>query len=93
MKDNVGNTIKKLRIERKLHQSEVAKHLRMTRSGYANIENGKATISHRKIILLMELYDVDANYLFNLSTKACACKYKYRSYMEEQRSLFKRLFG
>ena len=92
MEKFVVSQIKLLRELSKLSQDEVSRKLKMSRSNYANLERGLIPITSEKIVLLMELYDVDANYLFNVPTKLCVCKHKYKLYMLEQRKLFKRLF-
>ena len=51
--------LKQVRIEKKMNQTEVAKHLGITQNAYSQIENGKRGLSVDFAKILGKLFDVD----------------------------------
>ena len=61
-----SHKLKELRKAMSLTQSEVAKHLQISASTYANWELGRAEPSIQDIFRLIEFFEIEANDLFNI---------------------------
>ncbi len=59
--------IRELRIEKGLSQGDVAKQLGITRSAYANYEQGTREPSLDCLVSICKFFDVTADYLLGLS--------------------------
>ncbi len=59
--------IRNLREDRDLNQTQVAKHLGMSQTGYFKYETGENDISTSILIKLSEFYNVSIDYLLNVS--------------------------
>lgn len=55
----IHKTIRISRLEKNLTQEDVAKKLNFTQSYYAKMENGKAEITLRNLLRLLEVLEVD----------------------------------
>jgi transcriptional regulator with XRE-family HTH domain len=55
----VLNTIRLIRLEKKLSQEYVASKLNFTQSYYAKMENGESDISARNLLLLLDILEMD----------------------------------
>ncbi len=55
----VLNTIRLIRLEKKLSQEYVASKLNFTQSYYAKMENGESDISARNLLLLLDILEID----------------------------------
>jgi len=67
--NNMSQRLKTLRKESGLSQLQVAEKLYVTRSAYANYEQGTRQPSTDIIIKLAELYNVSTDYLLGVSQK------------------------
>ena len=65
-KTKFGNRLKTLRFEKSYKQEEVAKKLGIPPSTYANWEQGRTEPSIEDIYKLSEVFNVDANELFDI---------------------------
>ena len=54
---NVGENLKKLRKQRKLTQSQVAKILNISRQAYCRYENGQRELSLRALCQIADFYE------------------------------------
>lgn len=61
--NNMKDTIKYLRIRKDITQEEIAQILNITRSAYANYEQGRRTPDLDTIAKLSEYYDVSIDYI------------------------------
>lgn len=59
--------IRSLREDKDLTQTQIAKILNMSQTGYSQYEIGKNDIPTRVLIKLAEFYQVSINYLLNLT--------------------------
>lgn len=59
--------IRNLREDRDLNQTQVAKHLGMSQTGYSKYETGENDIPTSILIKLSEFYNVSIDYLLNVS--------------------------
>jgi transcriptional regulator with XRE-family HTH domain len=55
----VLNTIRLIRLEKKLSQEYVASKLNFTQSYFAKMENGESDISARNLLLLLDILEID----------------------------------
>ena len=55
----VLNTIRLIRLEKKLSQEYIASKLNFTQSYYAKMENGESDISARNLLLLLDILEID----------------------------------
>lgn len=62
----IGNNLKQARKDKGMTQKEVAALLHMTQQQYSRFENGIFELNYDQILFLCELYDIDANELFNI---------------------------
>jgi transcriptional regulator with XRE-family HTH domain len=53
------NTIRLIRLEKKLSQEYTASKLNFTQSYFAKMENGESDISVRNLILLLDILEID----------------------------------
>jgi transcriptional regulator with XRE-family HTH domain len=53
------NTIRLIRLEKKLSQEYIASKLNFTQSYFAKMENGESDISVRNLILLLDILEID----------------------------------
>ena len=53
------NTIRIIRLEKKLSQEYVAAKLNFTQSYFAKMENGESDISARNLLLLLDILEID----------------------------------
>ena len=56
-----------LREDKDLTQTQIAKYLHMSQTGYSQYEIGKNDIPTRVLIQLAEFYEVSVDYLLNLT--------------------------
>ena len=61
------NRIRELREDKDLTQSEIAKYLNMSQTGYCQYEIGKNDIPTRILIELSKFYNTSVDYLLNLT--------------------------
>ena len=59
--------LRSLREDKDLTQTQIAKYLHMSQTGYSQYEIGKNDIPTRILIQLAEFYDVPVDYLLNLT--------------------------
>lgn len=59
--------IRNLREDRDLNQTQVAKYLGMSQTGYSKYETGENDIPTSILIKLSEFYNVSIDYLLNVS--------------------------
>lgn len=57
--DVVLNTIRLIRLEKKLSQEYVASKLNFTQSYFAKMESGESDISLRNLMLLFDILEID----------------------------------
>lgn len=69
MNINIGETIKKLRNDAKMTQSDVAKYLHITISSVSAYENGSRTPSYYTLIRIAKLFKVSTDYLLGFSNE------------------------
>lgn len=62
----IGNNLKQARKDKGMTQKEVAALLHMTQQQYSRFERGIFELNYDQILFLCELYDIDANELFNI---------------------------
>ena len=62
----IGNNLKQARKDKGMTQKEVAALLHMTQQQYSGFERGIFELNYDQILFLCELYDIDANELFNI---------------------------
>lgn len=60
------NNLKKLRIERKLTQEQVADIINMSNTNYAKIERNEVNLNSEHIRILCKFYDVSSDYLLGI---------------------------
>ncbi|MEC2197805.1 helix-turn-helix transcriptional regulator [Bacillus subtilis] len=60
---NFSTKLKKLRLEKKMKQQEVADKLGIARTTYASYEQGKREPDHETLIKIAEYYDVTIDFL------------------------------
>jgi transcriptional regulator with XRE-family HTH domain len=65
-KKSVGERLKESRKAAGYTQTHVAKILHMTQQQYSRFENGMYELNYTQIITLCTLFDISADYLFNL---------------------------
>ena len=65
----INNTLKDIREDRDLLQSDIAKILNTTQSQYSLYENGLRTIPIEKLIILSKFYNVSTDYLLGLTNE------------------------
>lgn len=58
-----GNRLKELRLERGLHQIDLANFLSVSLRQYQRYENDESDISLSRVIMLAEYYDISLDYL------------------------------
>ena len=66
-KEEFGQRLKKLRLERQENQSVLAEVLGVSVAQISEIENGNHTTSAERIVLICEHYHVSADYLLGLT--------------------------
>ena len=64
--NTVGENLKLARKSKGFTQAEVAKILNMTQQQYSRFENGIFELNYSQIVTLCKLYDISADYLFDL---------------------------
>ena len=64
---NIGDTLKKLRLEENLTQEAVAKKLGISRVNYTRYENDTVRPSYETLIKIAQLYNVTIDYIFGLA--------------------------
>lgn len=67
IKKEVGKRLKDSRQAAGYTQAQVAKMLLMTQQQYSRFENGIFELNYSQIIALCKLYDISADYLFDLN--------------------------
>ncbi|MCL2861953.1 MAG: helix-turn-helix domain-containing protein [Firmicutes bacterium] len=60
------NRLKELREEKDFTQTELAKQLNMTQTGYSKYETGENDIPTKILISLAKIYDVTVGYLLGI---------------------------
>ncbi|MDE7086968.1 MAG: helix-turn-helix domain-containing protein [Clostridia bacterium] len=68
LKIEVGERLKQSRKDAGYTQAQVAEKLNMTQQQYSRFENGVYELNYVQIVFLCKLYDISADYLFNLKT-------------------------
>lgn len=68
IKKEVGERLKRSRKDAHYTQSQVAEMLLMTQQQYSRFENGIYELNYSQIIFLCKLYDISADYLFDLES-------------------------
>lgn len=66
IKKEVGNRLKQSRRDAGYTQAGVAEMLHMTQQQYSRFENGLFELNYEQIVFLCKLYDISADYLFDL---------------------------
>jgi transcriptional regulator with XRE-family HTH domain len=66
VKKEVGTRLKQGRVDAGYTQSQVAEILGMSQQQYSRFENGIYELNYTQIIRLCKLFDISADYLFNL---------------------------
>lgn len=66
IKKLVGERLKESRRAAGYSQSKVANILNMTQQQYSRFENGIFELNYSQIVTLCKLYDISADYLFDL---------------------------
>ena len=66
IKKAVGERLKRSRKDAHYTQAQVAEMLLMTQQQYSRFENGIYELNYSQIIFLCYLYDISADYLFDL---------------------------
>lgn len=66
IKKEVGERLKQARRDAGYTQARVAQIMHMTQQQYSRFENGVFELDYTQIVTLCKLYDVSADYLFNL---------------------------
>lgn len=66
IKKSVGERLKESRRAAGYTQSQAAKIMNMTQQQYSRFENGLYELNYSQIIALCKLYDISADYLFDL---------------------------
>jgi len=61
------NRIRELRVEKGLNQTEVAKSLSMSQTGYSKYETGENDVPTAVLIKLAHMYNVSVDYILNLT--------------------------
>lgn len=56
---NILEILKKIRNEKKLKQEDMAKHLRMSRQSYSDLETGKTTLSLLDFLTICKILNID----------------------------------
>jgi transcriptional regulator with XRE-family HTH domain len=59
----IGDTIKTLRLQAKMSQEELAKLMHINRVSLSQIEAGERKVTTDELILLSNIFEVDANIL------------------------------
>lgn len=77
--------IRSLREDKDLTQTQVAKILNMSQTGYSQYEIGKKDIPTRVLIKLAEFYQVSIDYLLNLTDEPTP--YPRGDYSLEEKSI------
>ena len=67
IKKAVGERLKESRRAAGYTQSQAAKIMNMTQQQYSRFENGIFELNYSQIITLCKLYDISADYLFDLT--------------------------
>ena len=68
MKDNIGEIIKKLRLEHQLTLKEVAIRTGLSISFLSQVERGKSSITLQSLSRIAEAFNVSRSYFFNNQT-------------------------
>lgn len=63
MSNNIATILKNLRTDRDYTQQDIANYLNISRSGYANYENGQTMPSTETLMSLSQFYKVSVDYL------------------------------
>lgn len=66
IKKEVGKRLKESRQAAGYTQAQVAKLLLMTQQQYSRFENGIFELNYSQLVTLCKLYDISADYLFDL---------------------------
>ncbi len=67
VRKEIGERLKQSRKDANLTQAQVAKKLLMTQQQYSRFENGVYELNYSQIIFLCKLFDISADYLFDLN--------------------------
>ena len=67
MKTIFSKRLRELREDKDLTQSQVAKLLNMSQTGYSQYEIGKNDVPTRVLIMLARFYNVSVDYLLNMT--------------------------
>ena len=68
MKDNIGEIIKKLRLEHQLTLKEVAERTGLSISFLSQVERSKSSITLQSLSRIAEAFNVSRSYFFNNRT-------------------------
>lgn len=68
VKINMYHRIRDMREDRDLNQTQVAKFLGMSQTGYSKYETGENDIPTQVLIKLAQLYNVSVDYILGLSS-------------------------
>ena len=63
------NRLRELREDKDLTQSQIAKYLNMSQTGYSQYEIGKNDIPTRVLIKLSLFYNVSVDYILNITNE------------------------
>ena len=63
------NRLRELREDKDLTQTQVAKLLNMSQTGYSQYEIGKNDVPTRVLIILSQFYNVSVDYLLNVTNE------------------------
>lgn len=66
LRKEVGERLKESRKQAGYTQAEVAKIMHMTQQQYSRFENGVYELNYAQIVDLCKLFDISADFLFNL---------------------------
>ncbi len=67
VRKEIGERLKQSRKDANLTQAQVAKKLLMTQQQYSRFENGVYELNYSQIIFLCKLFNISADYLFDLN--------------------------
>ena len=62
-----GERLKKLRLENRVSQQQIADLLHVTRTQVSDMENGKTGTTMVRLVLLAEFYHVSTDYLLGIT--------------------------
>jgi len=91
---NIGRTIKYIRFERKMIQSEVAKQIGISTNAYCSIEKGHSVPNAKTLHKICEVLTIDKAILYFYSLETCdsSRKESFKSVLPIIKSLIKQVY-